>query len=595
MTAASTHPPEVTVLMAVYNGARFLDDAIKSIRAQTYGNYEFLIIDDGSTDASTQILARQAAADTRIRILTQENRGLIASLNRGFQESAGEFIARMDADDVARPQRLAAQVEFLNGHPDIALVGGAVEIIDTHGRPSQIVRLPETPERLRWHMRNLGCALAHPTVMFRRQAVLDAGGFRPGYQHAEDYDLWLRMLDRHDFANLSEVLLSYRRHEGSISNRHTTQQILSAFCARVAAGRRVRGLDDPTSSVDLITPEVVCSLGVDPQELNAEMFRGLSEATEMAVDQGRPSAAAEFLTVARPYADPAVLHETALKHNRRALNAPASEEERSQHRRALLEASPEIYRELFGAAVRAAAQDAPERVKGDRPVSSNVLSNILKQNRYDTDKCEEPLRQYDRCFAHLRTRSISVLEVGVNRGGSLYLWRDYFERATIVGLDLSPPPDFVDPSGRCRLFQCDQGDPSALRRIAKANAPNGFHIIIDDASHLAALTAVTFKTLFFDHLQPGGFYAIEDWGTGYWGSWPDGEQISPPVELSLPFSGNHFPSHEMGMVGLLKQLIDECALSDIFHHRFGMPRTRTSWIRSMHVCAGLVIIEKAWE
>ena len=335
----------MTVLMPVYNRARYLRSAVESIRSQTYGDYEFLIIDDGSTDASPEILAHYAATDSRIRVVTQENRGVIASLNRGFHESAGEFIARMDSDDMARPRRLAMQLDFMLAHPHIALVGGAIEVIDSMGRPFEIVRLPETPERLRYHMRNLGCALAHPTVLFRRQAVLDAGGLRPAYRHAEDYDLWLRMLDKHDFANLPDVLLSYRRHEASVSNRQMTQQVLAAYCARVAARRRICGLEDLTSDVELVTPEVIYALGVDPQEFKANIFRGISEATEMAIDQGRPLAAVEFLETARPYADDALLRETALKHNRRALNIPVSREEQSRQRRALQEASPEIYRE----------------------------------------------------------------------------------------------------------------------------------------------------------------------------------------------------------------------------------------------------------
>ena len=123
----------------------------------------------------------------------------------------------------------------------------------------------------------------------------------------------------------------------------------------------------------------------------------------------------------------------------------------------------------------------------------------------------------------------------------------------------------------------------------------GFNIIIDDASHIAEATAATFKTLFYDHLQPGGFYAIEDWGTGYWDSWPDGGQPGLPApEPLFPNTGKHFPSHDLGMVGFVKQLIDECGLGDICHARFGLPPVRKNWIRGMHFRAGLVIIEKAW-
>jgi glycosyltransferase involved in cell wall biosynthesis len=600
MGLSSVYKCPLTVLMPVYNGDRFLVEALESIRSQTFRDYEFLIIDDGSTDGTPEILARYAAADDRIRVLTQQNRGLIASLNRGFLESTGELIARMDADDLARPQRLSAQIEFLRANPRITLVGSAIEVIDSQGRPSQTILLPETPQHLRTHMRELGCALAHPTVMFRRQAVLDVGGLRLAYRHAEDYDLWLRMLEKCDFSNLPDVLLSYRRHEGSVSNRNVMQQMLSAFCARVTARLRLRGLADPTSNVDLVTREVILGLGVDAREFDAEMFRGFCEATEMAIDQGRPSEAADFLTAARPFAHSDVIFDMALNLNRRALEARASPEEQDAWRQKLVHASPQIYRELFSGrngiipaapSVHSVAVRA-ETLREER-MASNPLNDILKRSQYDTDKNEEYMRQYDRCFAHLRTQSIALLEIGVNRGGSLYLWRDYFEHGTIVGIDLAPPGDFADPSGRCRIFQCDQSDAPALRSIAKSVAPDGFQIIIDDASHLGTLTAATFTTLFYDHLQHGGFYAIEDWGTGYWDGWPDGKAPKPGLEPSFPASGNCFPSHHMGMVGFVKQLIDECALSDVFHPRFGIPRTRPGCIRGMYVSPGLVIIEKA--
>jgi hypothetical protein len=224
----------------------------------------------------------------------------------------------------------------------------------------------------------------------------------------------------------------------------------------------------------------------------------------------------------------------------------------------------------------------------------STLSEIVTRNRYDTDKSDEYLKNYERTFAHLRTNQIALMEVGVNRGGSLYMWRDYFTRGTIVGIDRVLPADFIDPSGRCRMFQSDQADPSAMRAIAASAAPGGFHIIIDDASHLGEATASTFRALFYDHLQPGGWYSIEDWGTGYWDGWPDGgapEQL--PSEPRFRHSGKHFQSHDLGMVGFIKQLVDECGFVDSCPPHLRLPPVRQLWIRSMHVSAGLVIIEKA--
>lgn len=565
-TSASSKRPAVTVLMSVYNGARFLNEAIESIRNQTFADFEFLIIDDGSDDATPEILSRHAADDRRIRVVSQANRGLIASLNRGLEEARGELIARMDADDVSRPHRLEKEVNFLQSHGDIALVGSAIDVIDQDGRHLQIIPRPEDPGEIRHRMRELGCAVAHPTVVFRRSAALGAGGLRRAYRHAEDYDLWLRMIEKHDFVNLPDALLCYRRHEGSVSTTHTTQQVLSSFCARLTAKLRLQGLPDPTANIGLITPGIVWSLGVSPQTLDAVMFRGLREAMEMAIDHGRRSTAVEFLSTARPFVDPARLRETAIELNRRAAKVPAPAEEQYRHRKLLLGADPGIYRTVFGGAIRTSTATGPGALPGNPLPKPYTLTEIHQRNRYDTDEGEEHLRYYDRAFAHLCRNPMALLQIGVNRGGSLYLWRDYFTNGLIVGVEPHPPGDFNDPSGRCQLRQGDPSDPSLLCALASSAGPAGFHIVIDKTSHLDALTALTFKTLFYDHLRPGGFYAIEDWSTG-----------------------------DMGMVGFVKQLVDECALSAIRNPRLGVPRTRKDWIRSVQIVPGLVIIEKAWE
>jgi hypothetical protein len=223
------------------------------------------------------------------------------------------------------------------------------------------------------------------------------------------------------------------------------------------------------------------------------------------------------------------------------------------------------------------------------------LSDILRQTRYSTDKSDEYLRDYDRVISHLRDMPIALMEIGVNRGGSLFLWRDYFTCGRIFGVDLYPPADFADSSGRVRMFQGDQGNVAQMDAIATEASPSGFHIIIDDASHLGSLTAITFQTLFYKHLKPGGFYAIEDWGTGYWESWPDGSKPVYHHKVQFDGQGNQFPSHQGGMVGFLKQLIDECAIADILNPKSGVSGSRKGYVRSILVSNGLAIIEKSLE
>ena len=600
--SSSSNPP-ISVVMSVYNGARFLDQAINSIRGQSYGDFEFIIVDDGSTDATPAILSGHAAADPRIRILPQENRGLIESLNRGFAVATGTYIARMDADDLAKPYRFEKELGFLAENPGIALVGGAVEIIDRESRVIDTIRLPSQPEQIRRHMRELGCALAHPTVLFRRRAVEEAGGFRKAYRAAEDYDLWLRMLEKFDLANLDEVLLSYRRHDASVSIKNAKQQALSALCARTTAKLRLEGHPDPTSRLDVITEAVLRDLAVTQETIDSAIFDTILSQAKDAIGCGLCSAAAEFVHMARPHASADKLARTSLGLNRKAAEAPAPLSEKRKHRTMLLMADPATYWELFRPGncslneKNSSAQELASHKYCHKKVDMDrlTLSDILKQNRYDTDKSDEYLRNYERACYHLRDVPISLLEVGVSKGGSLLLWRDYFTRGEIFGVDLYPPADLSDSSGRIRVFQGDQGNTAQMDAIASEASPSGFDIIIDDASHIGSLTAATFQTLFYKHLKPGGFYSIEDWGTGYWESWSDG---SRPTYSDLPQfenRGNQFPSHQSGMVGLVKQLLDECALRDILHPKFGVPGSRRTYIRSIHFSNGLAMIEKSLE
>ncbi|CAL1239907.1 hypothetical protein [Candidatus Methylocalor cossyra] len=194
------------------------------------------------------------------------------------------------------------------------------------------------------------------------------------------------------------------------------------------------------------------------------------------------------------------------------------------------------------------------------------------------------------------------------------MWRDYFPRGVIAGLDINPV-DIQDPSGRIRVYQGRQQDKACLDRIAREVAPDGFDIIIDDASHIGQLTRISFWHLFQNHLKSGGYYVIEDWGTGYWKSWPDGHEYSQ-ITLKSPWSimeylareklglksfevpfvngyQKRFPSHDYGMVGVIKEIIDECGMGDITHEQYGTPPFRPSRIKKMHISHGLVIVIKA--
>lgn len=213
--------PRVTVLMPVYNGEHFLCEAIESILRQTFADFEFLIINDGSTDSSIDII--QSYNDQRISLVNNDcNLGLVASLNRGTQLAQGEYIARMDADDISRPERLALQVCFLDANPMVGVCGSWVQFFPKAN--NNVWKLPERSEEIRcWQFHTVG--VAHPAVMMRRQFFAEhALLYDPQYGHIEDFELWGRAIRYMDFANIQRVLLDYRLSAGQICALHSAEQ-----------------------------------------------------------------------------------------------------------------------------------------------------------------------------------------------------------------------------------------------------------------------------------------------------------------------------------------------------------------------------------
>ncbi|MBV9784206.1 MAG: glycosyltransferase [Acidisphaera sp.] len=287
----------VSVVLPVRNGAQFVGQAIASIGRQTFEDFELVIVDDGSEDATPAILARAAAADRRIRVMTQPPLGLVASLNRAIADASAELIARMDADDVAAPERLGRQTAALAAHPGTAAIGSAWRIIDGAGTPLGVIRPPISPAAIRARLQTANC-MAHPTVLMRRQAVLAAGGYR-AFPMCEDYDLWLRLSERHDLRNLGEPLLDYRRHPGQCTWHGLEQRILSELAALAAARCRRSGLADPADGIDLPTADFLLGLGMTQACLRSEITGRALGAARDAMAAGNRTAAEAALTLAR--------------------------------------------------------------------------------------------------------------------------------------------------------------------------------------------------------------------------------------------------------------------------------------------------------
>ncbi|MEZ5404144.1 MAG: hypothetical protein R2729_30975 [Bryobacteraceae bacterium] len=165
------------------------------------------------------------------------------------------------------------------------------------------------------------------------------------------------------------------------------------------------------------------------------------------------------------------------------------------------------------------------------------------------------LRTYEAILGPWRNRTVNLLELGVHRGGSMFWWRDFFPAGMVAGIDLKIPP-LNDPTGRIRLYEGMQQDAKLLDRVAAECAPEGFDLIIDDASHVGAISHESFWNLYPKHLRPGGIYVIEDWATGYQPSWPDGVRYQAAARPDP--SAKRLPSHDWGLVGFVKQLVDEC-------------------------------------
>ena len=217
--------PAVSVVMSAYNASRYLRESIDSILAQTFGDWEFIIIDDGSTDETLSILREYESRDKRFRIISRPNTGLTRALNEGIAAARGEFIARMDADDVSLPQRFEKQIAHLRSHPDCVLLGAQIELIDPLGLRIALDHRKLNHDEIDAELlAGKGGSVVHPVCMMRADAVRKAGAYREHYNNSEDLDLFLRLAELGRVANLPELLLKYRRHPESVSHQKYENQ-----------------------------------------------------------------------------------------------------------------------------------------------------------------------------------------------------------------------------------------------------------------------------------------------------------------------------------------------------------------------------------
>jgi Glycosyl transferase family 2 len=264
-----TAPPRVSAVVPVFNGEVHVAEAIESLLAQTLDELEVIVVDDGSTDGTPGIVAALARKDERVRVISNErNLGLAAATNRGWRAARADYVARLDADDIALPDRLARQIAFLDANPQVAAVGGAAITINRAGRRIGLVTLPTSSRTIKAQLPLRSCFIQSAVTL--RRAVLEAvGGYR--FSPGGGYDLWLRLSERFELANLREPVVMYRLQTKDVSPDAVEELARNVLALLVAARRRAAGAGDPLDGLTELGDDVLGQIGV-PQEVFERRF-----------------------------------------------------------------------------------------------------------------------------------------------------------------------------------------------------------------------------------------------------------------------------------------------------------------------------------
>jgi len=223
--------PKVTVLMSVYNGEKYLNEAIDSILGQNFKDFEFLIVNDGSTDMTAEIL--KSYNDPRIRIINnKKNIGLTKSLNKELKLARGEYIARQDADDISMPERLEKEVKFLETHQDYAVVGTFAKIINKNSEVLFSLERPTEDLQIKQFFKKDNC-IVHGSSMIRKACLSDIGFYNELMIRSQDYELWLRLSKKYRFANIAKYLYMWRKHDENIEEKFIGEQKIFVILAMV--------------------------------------------------------------------------------------------------------------------------------------------------------------------------------------------------------------------------------------------------------------------------------------------------------------------------------------------------------------------------
>ena len=227
--------PKISVVMSIYNGEKHLRESIESILNQTFTDFEFIIVNDGSTDGSLEII--ESYKDSRIRIIdNEENIGLTKSLNKAIKKARGKYIARHDADDISLPTRLELQHEYLEKHPEVALLGTGIYVINEMGDEIEKRIMHPNPKKSLLK----GNRFIHGSVMFRKSLIDELGAYNETLRYSQDYELWLRLSKKYNMRNLTSPLYKLRMHRSSILSKNIEEQQMYAVLARKSAINEIK-------------------------------------------------------------------------------------------------------------------------------------------------------------------------------------------------------------------------------------------------------------------------------------------------------------------------------------------------------------------
>jgi len=276
MGTSTNSTASISVVVPAHNEERFLDEALASLARQSHGNIEIIVVDNGSTDRTPEIVQAWTQRDARFRAWRLERASLHESLRQGFALARSDLIARLDADDIAEPNRLERQYGYLLANPQLGVLGSAATLIDAKGKTIGQTTPCLGDEAIRQRLPQ-ECPFVHSSVMMRRGAYERVGGYRARLNLAEDYDLWLRMSPTTRMANLPDPLIRYRVHKDSITARKLPEVVLTSLCVWAAHVAREAGVPEPFANGMPVLRRALPLLGFSRTEVLRRIYRGQFE------------------------------------------------------------------------------------------------------------------------------------------------------------------------------------------------------------------------------------------------------------------------------------------------------------------------------